>query len=371
MSAVLSKYATSKDNNFNLIRFVAAFLVLYGHSFVLALGTDDAEPLRNFIGMTWGGIAVDVFFVTSGFLVTSSFLGRKSIIAFAWARILRIYPALVVAVVFCVFGVGLFFTTKTSSEYLSDPQLYEYLVKNIVLFFGINFDLPGVFVDNPYGKVVNGSLWTLHYEVIMYVLLAVIGSALVGLQKMKGGNILQVSFLGIAVLAVVVNIANHFHLFAPFRLVHLFSMFFVGVSFYVWRERVVLSSKMFFVLLVMLFVSVVDNRLLCVAYSLFMPYLLFYVAYIPAGFIRKFNGAGDYSYGIYIYAFPVQQSIAVAIPDVSVLAMVVISFSISLFLAFMSWHFVEKNFLKLKSNYLSFDQLVRKFCLTISCARPR
>ena len=80
MSALLSEYTNDRDNNFNLIRFVAASLVLYSHSFALALGTKDAEPLRNSLGMTYGSIAVDIFFITSGFLIASSMFAREIIL---------------------------------------------------------------------------------------------------------------------------------------------------------------------------------------------------------------------------------------------------------------------------------------------------
>jgi len=118
MGTVLSKYTNNRDNNFNLIRFLAASLVLYSHSFSLAIGTVYAEPFKISLGLTLGTIAVDIFFITSGFLIASSFFEKNNIIAFVWARILRIYPALIIALIFCVFMVGLFFTTNMTSEYL-------------------------------------------------------------------------------------------------------------------------------------------------------------------------------------------------------------------------------------------------------------
>lgn len=103
MGNLISKYTKSRNNNYNLIRFLAATLVLFTHSFALTFGSGTAEPLRNTLGITWGTIAVDVFFVTSGFLIASSFFQRNNVTAFVWARILRIYPALIVALLFCVF----------------------------------------------------------------------------------------------------------------------------------------------------------------------------------------------------------------------------------------------------------------------------
>ena len=99
MNYSISKYAQDRDNNFNLLRFIAAYLVLYSHSYALALGDPAAEPPRSVVGMSWGNIAVDVFFITSGFLIANSFFGRNNIIVFTWARILRIFPALFVSVI--------------------------------------------------------------------------------------------------------------------------------------------------------------------------------------------------------------------------------------------------------------------------------
>src|SRR5487761_1170379 len=107
----LSEAARGRDNNFNLLRFLAAFAVLISHSFSLATGVSDAEPLRAAYGLTWGDIAVDVFFVTSGFLVTASLLKRRSATAFVWARVLRIFPALWLMLFLTVFGMGLALTS--------------------------------------------------------------------------------------------------------------------------------------------------------------------------------------------------------------------------------------------------------------------
>ena len=95
----LSDFTSGRDNNFNLIRIIAALAVLVTHSFALATGTSAAEPFQKTLGMTIGSIAVDIFFITSGFLVTGSLLTRKSFIdfiEFVWARVLRIFPALLV-----------------------------------------------------------------------------------------------------------------------------------------------------------------------------------------------------------------------------------------------------------------------------------
>ena len=360
MGKALSKYTTSRDYNFNLVRFVAAALVLYSHSYPLSKGPDAFDPLGSFLNMTWGGIAVDVFFITSGFLITYSFFSRNNIIAFIWARILRIYPALIVAIIFCVFVVGLFFTTNTISDYLFDPQTLKFFRRNVTLFSGVKYELPGVFASNPYANAVNGSLWTLPYEIKMYTYLAIIAFTLMYVQKWLGKRSLFITFLSIAVISVTANIVNHFILFTPVEFIHLFSMFFIGAAFYIFRNYIFLSSRLFLLALVILSLSTINKDLFFVIYSVLLPYLVFYIAYIPAGIVRKYNNVGDYSYGMYIYAFPVQQSVAALIPNVSVFHMTVIVFGITLILAIFSWHQIEKRFLKMKGSYVSIERILRK-----------
>lgn len=181
----LSNYSQGRDNNFNLIRIIAALAVLVTHSFALAIGTADAEPFRKSLGMTMGSIAVDVFFITSGFLVTSSLLNRQSTIEFIWARVLRIFPALIVMLLLTVFVLGVIFTTLPTLTYLSLPQTYIYFAKCATLITGVAYNLPGVFDSNPYKNAVNGSLWTMPHEVRMYAILAIVWFVLRIIPKLR------------------------------------------------------------------------------------------------------------------------------------------------------------------------------------------
>jgi peptidoglycan/LPS O-acetylase OafA/YrhL len=371
MANLLSTYTASRDNNFNLVRFMAASLVLFSHSFALALGSGDAEPLRSTIGMTWGTIAVDVFFITSGFLITKSYLSSNNIIAFWWARILRIYPALIVAILFCVFCVGTWFTTNSLNEYLQDPQTYKYLIKNSTLFFGIEFDLPGVFMNTPYKEAVNGSLWTLPYEVKMYVILAFTLGLAVRISRWVKFASIRNTILFIAILSTSIHIANHFQPILSIKSTRLFSLFFVGAVFYLCRDKIYLSTKWTLFLLPLLLVSSVNKDVFFVIYSLSLPFIIFYISYVPAGEIRKFNKFGDYSYGIYIYAFPVQQSIAATLPNVSVPVMIALSFLITFLLSMLSWHLIEKRFLKMKDSYVFIGTFVRYIGLKTRLLRAK
>jgi peptidoglycan/LPS O-acetylase OafA/YrhL len=122
-----------------------------------------------------------------------------------------------------------------------------------------------------------------------------------------------------------------------------------------------MSKSVFIVLIIILSISIVFNKqLFFIGYIIFLPYLVFYVAYIPSGFVRNFNKFGDYSYGIYLYAFPVSQSIAAVIPNISLIKMVCISFIVTFLLSILSWHLIEKRFLKIKGNYSKFEKIIFK-----------
>jgi peptidoglycan/LPS O-acetylase OafA/YrhL len=349
-SVKLSNFTQGRDNNFNLIRIIAALAVLITHSFALARGTGAAEPLRDSLGMTMGSIAVDVFFVTSGFLVTASLFTRQSVLEFLWARVLRIFPALLVMLLVTVFGLGLFFTSWPLSSYLIDSQTYGYLLKCATVATGVAYNLPGVFDGNPFKNAVNGSLWSLPYEVRMYAILAVVWAAFRITKKVSIGTFLGPAIVAVAVAAGVVVIARHFYRPPGDQFATLFFMFFSGAALYVLKERITLSRRCFWLFVTALLSSaMVNTHAFFVVYVLTIAYTVLYVAYIPSGVVRTYNQVGDYSYGVYIYAFPVQQSVAALVPGVSVLSLLLISVVVTSLFAALSWHLIERRALGLKA----------------------
>jgi peptidoglycan/LPS O-acetylase OafA/YrhL len=368
----LLNFTQSRDNNFNLIRILAALAVLITHSFALAIGSGDAEPFRENLGMTMGSIAVDIFFITSGFLVTASLLTRQSAIEFIWARVLRIFPALLVMLLLTVFGLGVFFTSLPLPSYLADPKIYIYLVKCSTLITGVAYNLPGVFDGNPYKNAVNGSLWTMPYEIRMYAILAIVWVAL-RITKRIRFRTFELIILTSAVAAGVFVIARHLlpsYFPTEGYFANLFFMFFSGAAFYVLKEHITLSRLFFWLFVIALLTAAIANKhSFFVVYTLTIAYVLFYLAYVPSGLVRKYNQVGDYSYGVYIYAFPVQQSVAALIPGVSVLLMVLISAVVTLLLAVFSWHFLERRALGLKGLYVGHTRRILTYGQTGKATR--
>ena len=125
-------------------------------------------------------------------------------------------------------------------------------------------------------------------------------------------------------------------------------MFFMGSSFYFLQDKIQINSKTGMLLIATLAISTINKDTFFLAYTLFLAYIVFYLAYIPKGMIRNFNKLGDYSYGIYIYAFPIQQIIAASVPEVSIWKMIGLSFTGTLLMAYLSWELIEERAIKLK-----------------------
>ena len=298
--------------------------------------------------MTMGTMAVDVFFLISGFLVFGSLWRSQSIVEYAWARILRIYPALLVMLLLVVFVVGPLLTTTALDAYFQSPQTYCFLAKCATLFAGVATELPGLYEDNPLAKVVNGSLWTMPSEVRLY---AVLGAMwlVAAVDRSRRLAALGVMACATAVVAGSLLLTMGYLNFPPPQALPLLFMFFVGATCFVYRSKVVLSTRVFFLIVATYGVAMwLSTSAFTVIYKLSFWYVVLYLAYVPAGAIRSYTGLGDYSYGTYIYAFPVQQSLAALMPGLSVAAMIGLSALITCTLAVLSWHVIEARALRWK-----------------------
>jgi peptidoglycan/LPS O-acetylase OafA/YrhL len=338
----LAKFAEGRDNNFNLMRVVAAALVILTHAFGFT-GNGQFEPLKTTFGVSFGTWSVDVFFVASGFLIAKSWDTNQSIARFLWARFTRIYPALWACVAVCVFAIGWSFTTLSTRDYLQHTETLKFVVANSTLLpFGVFPSLPGTFAHQ--GGNINVSLWTLPYELKMYLALLVLGKF----------RLLYVR--GVVVAVILVAFTLHAWTFAngnsetPLASYSRFAfVFFSGTFFYLNRERIVLHPVAVMIALTCLGASLLMENVAfrALVLSLVTPYLVMYCAYVPAGPIRAYNRLGDYSYGLYIYGMPIQQTVlALAGGKMSVAANFSISLAFAIIAAVISWHVIEKRALR-------------------------
>jgi len=354
----------ARNNSFDIIRTIAALAVLLSHSFPIA-GLAEPELVR---GVTLGTLAVWVFFAISGYLVTISLLNSKSLSQFSAKRIFRIFPGLAFCLLFCTFLIGPLFTTLPLESYLSDGRAWTYLVKSPAL--ANQTGLPGVFENTPLQYGVNGSLWSIKYELTMYFLLAVL-AGMTGVIRNGGSNLsILVKLIVIACTGAtalhelgVANIDRMFwrleritHLRMD-RLALLGGVFFSASLLATSYQRAV-NGKAALAMIALLAIS--SQSVLfkpCVIVAL--PLVTIYLARLPPAVLGLRTPKHDLSYGIYLYAFPVQQATAhlgLAGPQLWSVALLTAG-ALSWVLAYLSWTYVEAPALALKSRW---DQMRAK-----------
>lgn len=335
--AVLADFARVRDNNFNLLRCLAALMVIYAHSWGLSSLGEAADPLHRFAGASLGSLAVSAFFIISGYLVTQSWARQRSLLNFCRARVFRVIPGLAGVLVFTLLFAGFFCTTLDSAAFFRDPDTWKYLYKNLLLV-KTEYDLPGMFAANHYPEAVNGSLWTLRYEMKMYLALAVLG-----LLGWLSGVKLRV-FVGLfAACYLGATLARYWwpEPLVAAQMLRLSLCFFVGGLAACFGRHLPLRG--WWLLPLGALTLLARGSLwyeLCSA--LFLAYAIFCIAYLPRGAILSFNRLGDYSYGLYLYAFPIQQALVAYWPQIGPLELFGTASLLTLVCACLSWHLIEK-----------------------------
>jgi len=336
----------SRDNHFTLIRLLASYAVLFAHSFALSTGQAGKDPITKAIYVWWkqglGTVAVVIFFIISGFLVSASYIHRNNLFAFAEARFLRIFPALFFAVIFCAFIVGPWVTILPLGDYLYHSDTWSFVLHNITLFDGIHFRLPGVFLENPWSGGVNGSLWTLPIELYMYCMVMLMG--VLGVFKYRILFNAVTVLLCFSLLALQQGWINVNIVFVKHA--GLVMAYIAGIFFYVNREFIPLNMAMLTLTVAAIFLSH-ETMAWPIVQVFGFAYIVLFVSLHPAVKLPNIDKWGDYSYGLYIYAFPVQQLVVKYI-TISPIKLFIYSTLITFPLAILSWKYIESPVLKLK-----------------------
>lgn len=328
---------TIRNNLFDLWRLVAAFFVLISHQFALS---GEVEPHIG-VSYTLGGIGVIIFFAISGYLVTDSFTRDPDLPRFFYRRALRIFPGLIVCLIFVVFLIGPIFSDLPVKEYFANSATWEYLIHNAILH--TVYPLPGVFEHTLYPNSVNGSLWTLPIEFTCYVILA-IALALHNSYKSILIVFMTCVIACIIVLDKIIVSQSIWVNNVPF----LFVAFLIGALLNKTKSRWIKDRVLQNILLLVSFINLFAFISRTEAMLIFPIALGIIVIIIGESFHSpKLIAKRDYSYGIYIYAFPIQQ-IVINYTNFTFLLKLLICLIITFCLAVVSWHFVELPFLNLK-----------------------
>jgi peptidoglycan/LPS O-acetylase OafA/YrhL len=336
-----------RPTGFDLLRVVLATSVVVWHTVVVSYGIGIQDAILASRLRFAPALILPMFFALSGFLVAGSLQRTKTLVVFLGLRILRIFPALAVETTLSALVLGPLLTSFSLQEYFSSPQLYTYLW-NLVGY--VHLELPGVFWTNPHPAVVNGQLWTVPYELECYVLLAAL--ALIPFFSFRRIILLAVTFGQLAFAWRAIFGAAYTDSLIPGRVL-VFS-FVGGVAVYVYRQVIPWSRGL---ALGTFLLSVILLNVHGGAYFVAVPvaYLTVYVGLLNPKKPR-FLGDGDYSYGIFLYGYPIQQAIAsLGTWTHNWYLNLLLSFPIIVLFAMLSWHGVEKHALKFRHPLAKWD----------------
>lgn len=339
---ILGDRLLQRGNNLNLIRAVAASAVLVSHAYPITRGPEAVEPMEAFAGNgnSLGHMAVLVFFAISGFLISASFDRSHTVRAFTLARAARLFPGLAASILLVALVMGPLVTTLPSQVYMTTPDTWSFIVKNIWTI-RVQYTLPGVFENNPM-QSVEGSIWTLMYEIACYMCVGFVGYFGI-MARRSVATPLTLVYLAVTIAFAASGQKTFYQLDQFFRLSQPFAL---GMLAYLWRDRLPISLPALLFMVAALFVLPRG-----VGYTLFLVVVLTYgalvLAVIPDRALRGYNRLGDYSYGIYVYAFPIQGLMVWLAGTQTPVANMLTAFPLTLLFAVLSWHLIEKPVLDL------------------------
>ena len=333
------------QNNYDFLRVFAAVCIMFTHSFdLLDKGKYEIARVVTNGRLNFSFIGLSIFFSISGYLIAKSAERSSSIKHYLWKRLLRIQPLLIVTCLLTVLVIGAAYTNLPIRSYFFSSNTWTYF-RNILPVFGLQFTLPGVFLNNVAEPGVNGSLWTLIVEERLYLLVCVLF-----LFHKK-----RLLFLVLLILpANILYLVNRFYFNSS-----LITYFNTGAFFYalvflnaaaLYFLSINFSKHLYWYLIVsagMVFIGV-RFPIFDFIYFFAIPLLINSVAQIK-GIFNKTGKYGDFTYGIYVFAFPVQQMLISSKIATKPYELFLYSLLLVVPLAVASWHLIEKKFLKLKN----------------------
>ncbi len=325
-----------KTNGFDYLRLVLAAGVIIFHGYTVTHGKDQLQALQHPVWKLVVGPILPLFFALSGFLVYGSLMRCTSLISFLGYRVLRIFPALVCEVVLSALILGPVFTVLPLQEYFGSSTFYNYFLN---LIGWIHYELPGVFLDNPQPGRINGQLWTIPYELHCYILLSLL--TVTGLALRRHYFLVAIVAMQVALVAVVLASPAKDHTGKMLLLAFCF-----GALIRAQADVIKLSGWYFLVSLALMGVA-----LLVPAAQWLLPAPAAYAAaYVGVTQPRKpgFLFSGDYSYGMYLYGYPIQQMLVVLLPAAAWYSNAALALVLAFAVAHLSWYLVEKPTLALK-----------------------
>lgn len=330
-----------QKNNFDILRMVFAFIVFWVHAYELS----QFETLSWVPKYLSSRLAVNSFFIVSGFLIFMSAERSTSVKSYSIKRIKRIYPAYITIILLCAFGFY-FISDRSLGDYFLSVHWIKYLAANLLFLNFIEPSLPGVFTSHNH-VAVNGALWTLKLEVMFYCFVPFC------IFLFKRFNRLYV-LIGLYILSVLYaycmavleeKTGSRIYAVLGRQLPGRLSYFMGGALFYYYFNFFKAHIRSFlFVAITILCVNTLYKPL-----PLFEPFALSTVVIFMGlyGYLGKFGKYGDFSYGLYIVHFPLMQLLlTMEIIKISPYLFIISALGFTAIGTFLMWNCVEKRFIK-------------------------
>ncbi|WP_294253424.1 acyltransferase [uncultured Sphingomonas sp.] len=355
MTSLGERFAARATTGFDYARLVLALAVVLWHTFPVTMSTEALLPHVHEPIMVLVRVILPMFFALSGFLVSSSLERAPNLGVFLWHRVLRIFPALTVEVLLSALILGPLLTTVSLATYFTHREFFQYMV-NIIGW--IHFRLPGVFLDNPVSGIVNSSLWTVPSELECYITISVL--FLIGFTKRP--KLLAATYILAVALLTWRQMATGAPLWFNVDKFNLTLSFVAGMVVYRYRHALPGGFA----------VAFAAFAVACLL--LYFPNAQ-YVASFPAAYAIAAFGCnrmwrpkllfgGDYSYGLYLYAYPIQQTVVHLIGPGKFFETLGLSLLAMVCFAVFSWHVIEKRILVFKDAFPAIARWARRPSLT-------
>lgn len=340
-------------NRLDFVRFMLASLVIFSHSYPLATGNEDAEPLAVFSDkqLTLGTLAVDCFFIISGFLILHSWLTRPEVFSYLGKRVRRIFPGFIATTVICALLVWPL-TSRGGFAAITPGFVVELLLNTLRL----QSLTPGPsFLENPAPGVMNGSLWSIPFEFWCYV-----GILVLGIVKLAHRPRLIAAMFVFFIIVSFVFAWKHLTPggrmlgaifgYPPFW-ARLLPYFLAGMTLYLYRDAIRFNAIGAALCAVALAIGAKTSHGMLFALPVAAAYLIFWFSLLPGDWLKRFGKHGDFSYGIYLYSFPMMQLVVwLYRKPIEPWALFAIAWPLSIVCGALSWRLLESHFVARKKS---------------------
>lgn len=329
-----------ENNNLDIFRVGAALMVIYGHAYAIVPTPGQIDIIGRWLGFDYSGsLAVKVFFFLSGLVVTNSLMTKRSVTHFVISRVFRIWPALIVVLLACALILGPVFTELPVVAYLSLGQVYGYIEHNALM--DVQYVLPGVFENLP-RNAVNGSLWSIPYEVAAYIVLL----SVFMMRLLEPRYLATLMFLVILADAALGNTLVFTWLPDNSEIITLAPCFAFGALLALWKDEIMINAPLCAGAWGLFFILSTST------YNYYFLYAAMFLTILYVSGLKlvvALKPRVDVSYGTYLWGWPIQQVMAYFFLEYGLRFNQVTSMVIALLFGLASWHLIEKRCIRMGS----------------------